>query len=82
MESMAEAMKVALEHPIPKPPHKPRTTWKPKASAATTSGGSRYFWWGLAGSIAAALLLRRGSKTRSEWRARSESLASMDFGGD
>jgi hypothetical protein len=81
MDSMAEAMKEALEHPIPEPPHRPRLTWKPKASVKTpTTSGSGYFWWGLIGSLAAAALLRRGTRRTSDRRA--QALAAMDFGGD
>jgi len=86
MDSISDAMKAALEHPMEEPPHRPRLTRTPKAQkqAAQEAGN---IWWGLAGFVGslslAAMLLMRNKRRNAEWRARHDAaLAAMDFGGD
>ncbi len=81
MHSMSEALKTALEHPMEEPPHRPKTTWKPKASRSATTS-PMYFWWGLLGSTAATLLFLHGRKRRAEERARLSAQEVFDFGAD
>jgi len=82
MDSMSDALKTALEHPIEGQPHKPKMTWKPKATRSTTATSPTYFWWGLLGSTAATLLFLHGRKKRFEEQKRLSAQEAFDFGGD
>ena len=86
MDSMSDAMKVALEHPIPEPPHRPRVMWKRKASVTKKERGERLAWClaCIGGSITAAVaLMLMSGKRQSSWESRRQgALAAMDFGGD
>ncbi len=83
MDSMSDAMRAALEHPIEEPPQKPTVAWKPRTNIKeTASAGSGYFWLGLAGSVGATLLFLRQRKKRSERRALPAAFAELEFGGD